>query len=74
MAVNKVVMNTAHGEEVLIDLTSDTVTPSTLIKGATAHDASGNIVEGTVVIQRYYTGSSEPSNSLGNDGDLYLKV
>ncbi len=31
-------------------------------------------VSGSVVIQKYYTGSDEPSSSLGNDGDLYLKV
>lgn len=27
-----------------------------------------------VVIQRYYTGSTTPSSSLGNNGDLYLKA
>ena len=26
-----------------------------------------------VVIQRYYTGNTEPSSSLGSDGDIYLK-
>lgn len=31
-------------------------------------------VKGNVVIQKYYTGSNEPSNSLGNDGDLYLMM
>lgn len=30
------------------------------------------VVSGT--IQKYYTGSSDPASSLGNDGDLYLKV
>lgn len=30
-------------------------------------------VQGTVVLQNYYTGSSTPSSSLGNDGDLYLQ-
>lgn len=30
-------------------------------------------VPGNVVIQKYYTGTSEPSSSLGNDGDIYLK-
>lgn len=46
MAVNKVVYNTENGAETLIDLTSDSVTPETLAKGATAHDASGNVIEG----------------------------
>ena len=43
MGVNKVVF----GDETLIDLTGDTVTPDTLVKGATAHDASGEKITGT---------------------------
>lgn len=31
-------------------------------------------VNGSVVINKYYTGSSAPSSSLGNNGDIYLKV
>ena len=45
MAVNKVV----YGTTVLVDLTEDTVTPDKLLKGATAHDASGEQVTGTHV-------------------------
>lgn len=48
MVVNKVVYNTENGTETLIDLTSDTVTPSTLVKGRTAHDKSGAIITGTM--------------------------
>lgn len=48
MAVNKVVYNTENGAETLIDLTGDSVTPETLAKGATAHDASGNTITGTM--------------------------
>lgn len=46
MAVNKVVYNTENGAKTLIDLTSDTVTPETLAEGVTAHDASGNVING----------------------------
>ena len=43
---------------------------------------SGNIisgktifgVSGSVVIQKYYTGSSAPSSSTGSNGDLYLQT
>lgn len=43
---------------------------------------SGNIISGktifgvpgSVVIQRYYTGSSAPSSSIGSNGDLYLQT
>lgn len=44
MAVNQVI----YGGETLIDLTSDTVTPEKLLSGATAHDASGNPITGTM--------------------------
>ena len=44
MAVNKIVIN----DEVKIDLTADTVSPSTLALGITAHDKSGNIITGTM--------------------------
>lgn len=44
MAVNKVV----YGDETLLDLTNDSVTPDTLAEGATAHDASGARITGTM--------------------------
>lgn len=44
MAVNKVV----YGTTVLVDLTEDTVTPDKLLKGYTAHDASGGPITGTL--------------------------
>ena len=45
MAVNKIVIN----NEVKLDLTADTVSPSTLASGITAHDKSGNIITGTAL-------------------------
>lgn len=44
MAVNKVKIN----GEVKLDLTADTVTASKLAQGVTAHDASGEIITGTM--------------------------
>lgn len=43
MAVNKVVIN----DEVVLDLTADTITPDKLAKGITAHDKSGAPITGT---------------------------
>lgn len=43
MAINKVI----YGGETLIDLTSDTVTSETLLKGASAHDKSGAVIKGS---------------------------
>ena len=50
MAVNKVVYNTGNGEQILIDLTNDTVTSETLLNGVTAHDKTGNTIIGTAMI------------------------
>lgn len=43
MGINKV----QYGNTTLIDLTSDTVTPSVLMEGYTAHDRSGAVITGT---------------------------
>lgn len=43
--VNKIVF----GKDVLIDLTSDTVTPQTLIENVKAHNRKGEIISGTIV-------------------------
>lgn len=34
---------------------------------------NGQEVVGALDINRFYTGSSEPSSDLGNNGDIYLK-
>lgn len=46
MAVNKIEIN----GEVKLDLTEDTVTEDTLLKGITAHNAAGSKIQGRVVI------------------------
>lgn len=45
MGVAKVVF----GNETLMDLSSDTVTAATLVKGATAHGADGDVITGTAL-------------------------
>lgn len=46
MAVNKVI----YDGETLVDLTGDNVSESTLLSGATAHNAAGEAIVGTVVV------------------------
>ena len=46
MAVNQVI----YGEETLIDLTNDTVTPSALAEGETAHNSAGEEIVGTLKV------------------------
>lgn len=67
--------------------TNQTIDAGQYLSGAQTVKGDGNLVSeniisgksifgvsGSVVIQKYYTGTSEPSSSLGNDGDIYLKV
>lgn len=67
MAINKV----EFGDDVLMDLTGDTVNENNLLEGETAHDASGNRIIG-----KAKTGSSEwggindkPFETVGDDFD-----
>lgn len=49
-------------------------TADNVVSGATFTSTAGLKVTGTMVVQKYYTGNTAPSNSLGNDGDLYLQA
>lgn len=33
----------------------------------------GNRIDGTLIVNNYYTGSSEPTSNIGKNGDIYLK-
>lgn len=74
MAVNKVEINTPEGKHTLIDLTGDTVTPETLAKGATAHDASGDIITGTMRSVDEVLETVTVNNTLLWDGDTEGKT
>lgn len=56
------------------DVTNVTAAAGDVVSGKTIVDSTGATVNGSLVINRYYTGSSAPSSSLGSNGDLYLKV
>jgi len=53
--------------------TDATATASVILSSYTAY-VNGAKVTGNLIIQHYYTGSSEPSSSLGANGDIYLKT
>ena len=50
MAENQYVNKVIYGNTTLIDLTEDTVIPEVMLAGYTAHDASGEIIEGSIEI------------------------
>lgn len=53
MAVSKVV----YGTSVLVDLTEDSVSAETMLKGASAHNAAGELVVGAYVPAKIETGT-----------------
>lgn len=59
MAINKV----EYGGNTLIDLTSDSVTPESLLSGVTAHDKSGNPITGTFDSDKYLEKTGDASNA-----------
>lgn len=70
--VNKV--QKSNGD-VLIDLSTDTVSSAAdIVSGKVGHLRDGTRITGALVIQHYYTGSSAPSSSLGQNGDIYLQT
>ena len=62
MAVNKVVIN----DTTVLDLTGDTVTPSDLVEGVTAHDATGMQITGT----RPATSGTDTSDATATASDI----
>lgn len=62
MAVNKVVIN----DKTVLDLTGDTVTPSDLVEGVTAHDATGMQITGN----RPATSGTDTSDATATKSDI----
>ena len=63
MAINKVV----YGDEVLLDLTEDSVTPEALVEGVTAHGKDGSEITGTNPYEKTSTDTtvSTQANLIG---------
>lgn len=56
-----------------IDTSDATAADADIISGKTAY-VNGSKVTGTLVVQNYYTGTTAPESTTGEDGDLYFKV
>ena len=60
---NKIVF----GDEVLMDLTQDSVTPQTLMAGETAHDRSGTPITGELDVGNFYSVNDSAETDIAND-------
>lgn len=68
MAINKVI----YGGETLIDLTSDTVTPENLLKGASAHDKSGEVILGNCEYDANTSDATAAASEILNGKTAYV--
>jgi hypothetical protein len=70
MAINKVV----YGNDTLIDITNTTATAADVASGKVFYTKDGVQTTGTysATTQKIYSGTSTPSSSLGNNGDIYM--
>lgn len=56
-----------------IDTSDATATAADIVSGQTAY-INGTKITGALVVQNYYTGTTTPESTTGEDGDLYFKV
>lgn len=69
MAVNRV----NYGNTTIMDITDTTAEARDVANGKYFYKRDGVKTRGTLTFVTYYTGTTDPSSSLGNDGDIYLK-
>lgn len=74
MGANKIIMNTPNGENVLIDLTGDSVTPADLAKDVTAHDKTGEPIKGNLSVITHISLDDEPSTPSVSPNGRWLSL
>lgn len=62
------------GQASFVDVTDTTATAADVANDKYIYLANGTRTQGSLAFVTVRTGSSDPSSSLGSDGDIYLKV
>ena len=57
--------------EALPELTNPGISTD-LLSGKQLIDGNGKVVDGELVVNTVYVGTSEPASNLGVDGDIYI--
>lgn len=73
MATNANISKVIYGGETLIDLTGDTVTASTMLKGSSAHDKSGATITGTCTFDSDTTDATAVAAEILSTKTAYVK-
>ena len=74
MANNPYVNKVVYNNNTLIDITDTTATASDVVSGKDFYTADGSKTSGTLIVPQILYGTTVPTSSLGNDGDLYIKI
>lgn len=69
MATNKVYF----GHTKVMDITDTTATASDVAQGKYFYTNAGVRTVGTLTVPQILYGTTDPTSSQGNDGDLYIK-
>jgi len=69
---NTKVNATAGTSSSSIDISSTTATQADVSTGKYFYNSSGQRVQGTLQVNTVYVGSSAPSSSDGENGDVYI--
>ncbi len=65
---------TGGGTALFTDVSPTTASAADVAQGKIFFNSSGQQQTGSKQFVTYYTGSTNPSSSLGQNGDIYLKV
>ena len=73
MANNRYINSVIYGDTILMDISDTTATEDKVLSGEIFYKANGERSVGTLTVPQILYGTTDPTSSQGNDGDLYIK-